>query len=126
MHRLTIALGVLLILIAIAGFVATGSEHPTALIPGAVGVLFCIFGSLASSPDPKRRMLWMHIAVTVALLLFLFTLKADIDVFRLAKGVSYPHPIAIEEKAATSLVCLLYVLLAVRSFINARRTRVLG
>lgn len=123
MHKLTIALGVLLLLIAIAGFVATGSSHPTALIPGAAGLLFCLFGALANSPETRKRMLWMHIAVTLALLLFLGTIKADIDVFRLAHGATFEHPIAILEKAAMSLLCLLFVLLCIRSFIVARRTR---
>lgn len=123
MAKLTLGLGVLLILVAIAGFVATGSSHPTALIPGGIGVLFCIFGALANSPDGKKRMLWMHIAVTVALLCFLGTIKADLDVFRLAHGMAFAHPVAIEEKAAMSLLCLLFVLLCVRSFIAARRTR---
>ena len=123
MPKITIALGVILILVAIAGFVATGSAHPTALIPGGIGLLFCIFGAIALSPDPKRRMLWMHIAVTVALLLFLGSIKSDINVMQLSKGAVFPHPIAIEEKAAMSLFCLIYVLVAVRSFINARRTR---
>lgn len=123
MARVTIVFGVLLILIAGAGFVATGSSHPTALIPGVVGLLFCVFGALANTPDTKRRMLFMHVAVTVALLLFLGTIKADLDVVRLANGASFEHPIAIEEKAAMSLLSLLYVLLCVRSFINARRSR---
>jgi hypothetical protein len=126
MAKLTMVLGVLLVLVAAAGFVATGSSHPTALIPGVVGLLFVVFGALANSPDPKKRMLWMHVAVTVALLMFLGTIKADIDVFRLAHGMEFPHPIAIEEKAATSLLCLLFVLLCVRSFIAARRTRKLA
>ena len=123
MAKLTIVLGVLLMLIAAAGFVATGSAHPTALIPGGVGVLFVVFGALGSSADAKRRMLWMHVSVTVALLLFLGTIKADLDVVRLSRGADLPHPIAVEEKAAMSLLCLLYVLLAVRSFIAARRAR---
>ena len=124
MAKLTIALGVALILIAMAAFVLTGSSHPTSLIPAAVGLLFCIFGALASSPEPKKRMLWMHIAVTVALLMFLGTIKADFDVFRLAHGAVLAHPIAVEEKAAASLLCLLFVLLCIRSFIAARRSRV--
>ena len=126
MPKITIALGVLLILVAIAGFVATGSSHPTALIPGGIGILFCIFGAIATSPDPKRRMLWMHISVTVALLLFLGTIKSDIDVMQLAHGATFPHPIAIEEKAAMSLLCVLYVLLAIRWFIGNRRNRVIA
>ncbi len=123
MAKLTIGVGILLILIAIGGFVATGSNHPTALIPAGAGLLFCIFGALASSSELKKRMLWMHVAVTLALLLFLGSIKADIDVFRLAHGAAFEHPIALEEKAAMSLVCLLFVLLCVRSFIAARRTR---
>jgi hypothetical protein len=124
MSKLTIALGVVLIIIAVIGFVATGSQHPTALIPAGAGVVFLILGALANSPDPKRRMLWMHIAVTVALLLFLGSIPADIDVFRLGHGATLAHPAAVEEKAAMSLMCLLFVLFCIRSFINARRQRI--
>ena len=124
MSKLTVGLGILLILLAIAGFVTTGSNHPTALIPALAGMLFCIFGALANSPEPKRRMLWMHVAVTVALLCFLGTIKADVDVYRMANGVALEHPVAIEEKAAMSLLCLLFVLFCVRSFIAARRGRI--
>lgn len=124
MARITIVFGVLLVLLAIIGFVATGSAHPTALIPAGAGLIFILFGLLANSPDPKRRMVWMHISVTVALLLFVGTLKSDLDVIRLSRGATLPHPVAIEEKAAMSLLCFLYVLLCVRSFVQARRTRV--
>ena len=123
MAKITVGLGILLVLIAGISFVATGSTHPTSLIPAAVGFLFVVFGLLANSGDAKKRMLLMHISVTVALLMFLATVPADIDVIRLSRGVVFPHPVAVEEKAATSLLCLLYVLLCVRSFINARRSR---
>jgi hypothetical protein len=126
MAKLTIILGILLIIIGVSGFVVTGSAHPTALIPAAAGVLFIIFGALASTENSKKRMLWMHISVTIALLLFLSLIPADIYVIRLSRGVSFPHPIAILEKSATSLLCLLYVLLCVRSFITARRQRTLN
>ena len=124
MARLTIVFGVLLILVGVAGFILTGSNHPTALIPSLIGFLLAVAGTLARTEDLKRRMLWMHIAVTLGLLGFLATLKSAYDVTRLANGVEYPHPIAIEEKAATCLLCLIYVAFCVRSFIEARRTRV--
>ena len=123
MAKLTIVFGILLVLIGIGGFVATGSAHPTALIPSGVGVLFVLFGFLAHTEDSKRRMIWMHVAVTVALLLFLGTIPADIDAYRLSKGVESPHPIAILEKSGMSLLCLLFVTLCIRSFIAARRLR---
>jgi hypothetical protein len=123
MAKLTIAFGTLLILLGIIGYVATGSAHPTALIPSALGVIFIFFGIMANSDNPKKRMLWMHISVTVALLGFLSMIPADIDVIRFSRGVPFLHPAALEEKAVMSLLCLIYVLFCVRSFINARRSR---
>ena len=123
MAKLTIGFGVLLALLGIFGFVYTGSAHPTALIPCAIGAFFVLFGVMANTEDSKKRMLWMHISVTVALLVFLGTIPADIQTIRLARGNALPHPVSILEKGALSLLCLLYVLACVRSFINARRLR---
>ena len=123
MARITILFGVLLIIVGVIGFVATGSQHYTALIPAAVGLLFIIFGSLASSADQKKLKLWMHIAVTIGLLGFLGTFPAVVDLVRYWKGKYILHPIAVEEKAAMSLLCLAFVLLCVRSFIAVRRSR---
>jgi hypothetical protein len=123
MAKLTIALGILLILVGIVGFVYTGSSHPTALIPAIFGLFFIFFGVMANTENAKKRMLWMHVSVTVALLGFLGTIKADIDTTRLSRGVEFPHPAAILEKGAMSLLCLIYVLFCVRSFIAARRAR---
>ena len=123
MAKLTIGFGVLLALLGIAGFVYTGSAHPTALIPCVIGLFFVLFGVMANTEDSKKRMLWMHISVTVALLVFLGTIPADIQTIRLARGDALPHPVSILEKGALSLLCLLYVLACVRSFINARRLR---
>jgi hypothetical protein len=123
MAKLTIGFGVLLILLGIFGFVATGSAHPTALIPTWIGLLFVLFGFMASTENSKKRMLWMHISVTVALLVFLFMIPAAIDCIRLAHGASFSYPAAVEEKAALGLFSLIYVLFCVRSFIAARRSR---
>jgi hypothetical protein len=123
MGKLTIFFGVLLALLAVIAFVYTGSTHPTALIPAVLGIAFILFGVMANTEDSKKRMLWMHISVTVALLAFLGTIPADIDTIRLSKGVSFPHPAAVLEKGAMSLLCLVYVLFCIRSFINARRLR---
>ena len=123
MAKLTIAFGILLILLGVLGFVYTGSAHPTALIPAGIGLLFVLFGAMANSEDPKKRMLWMHISVTVALLTFLGMIPAAYDTIRLSRGVSFPHPAAVVEKGALALFSLLYVLFCVRSFIGARRSR---
>jgi hypothetical protein len=123
MAKLTIAFGILLILLGIAGFVATGSAHPTSLIPSGIGLFFILFGAMANTENSKKRMLWMHISVTVALLVFLGMIPSAIDTIKLSRGTFYPHPIAVEEKGALALLCLIYVLFCVRSFISARRAR---
>jgi hypothetical protein len=53
----------------------------------------------------------------------LSTLTADVQAIKMSHGTVYPHPAAVLEKAAMSLLCLIYVLLCVRSFINARVRR---
>jgi len=122
--KLTIVFGVLLIGVGITGYVETGSAHPTALIPTWIGLVLALAGALAIAP--ARRMLWMHIAVTVGLLGFLGTAKGAWDTYRLAHGATFEHPIAVEEKGATCLLCVIFVAFCVRSFIEARRARVLG
>ena len=112
MAKLTIGFGILLVLLGVFGFVATGSAHPTALIPSAIGLFFVLFGVMVNTDDSKKRMLWMHISVTVALLAFIGTIPADIDTIRIARGMVLPHPVAVLEKGAMSLLCLLYVLLS--------------
>ena len=123
MAKITIALGVVLILLGIAGFVTTGSQHPTALIPAAAGGILAILGVLSLTEDSKRRMLYMHIAVTIGLLGFLGTGWSIVNYFQMLGGRQFPHPIAVEEKAAMAAILLFFVLLCVRSFIAARRSR---
>jgi hypothetical protein len=120
MAKLTIGFGVLLILLGLFGFVSTGSAHPTALIPAGIGLLFILFGVMANTENSKKRMLF---SVTMALLTFLGMIPAAIDTIRLSRGVSFPHPAAVVEKGALALFSLIYVLFCVRSFINARRSR---
>ena len=123
MAKFTICFGILLILLGVLGFVYTGSAHPTSLIPAGIGLFFVLFGVMANTENSKKRMLWMHISVTVALLVFLGMVPAAIDTIRLSRGVSFPHPAAVVEKGALALLSLLYVLFCVRSFIAARRSR---
>lgn len=115
--------GSLLVILGLAGYLLTGHIHPTALIPALFGLILIVCGMAAQTADEKRRKLWMHIAVTVALLGFLATARAIWQQIELWRGVAFPYPAAIEEKAAMAIVCLIFTLLCVRSFIAARRGR---
>lgn len=122
MAKMTIGFGAVLILLGAVGFVETGSEHPTALIPLYFGVVLAISGVLANTEDSKRRMLWMHIAVTVGLVGFLGAGAMSIVETVKAHGGPLAHPVAVEAQVAMAAVCLVYVGLCVRSFIAARRS----
>ena len=125
MAKVTVFFGVVLIILGVVFYIHTGSKFPTSLIPVPFGILLATFGGAAETPVPKRRMLFMHIAVTIGLLGFLGTAPALFQVVPLVKGTRlFPFPAAIEEKAAMSALMFIYVLLCVRSFITARRSRV--
>jgi hypothetical protein len=121
MAKLTIGFGVVLILLGAWGFISTGNEHPTALIPAYFGLALAISGMLASGDNPKKRMLWMHIAVTAGLLGFLGAgVMAIVEAVK-AHGGPLAHPVAVESQIAMAVICLVFVGLCVRSFIAARR-----
>lgn len=123
MAKLTLVFAVVLIALGLIGFIGTGSAHPTALIPAILGLLLGIFGALAITPNEGRRKLFMHINVTLGLLGFLGTIMGLIQWFQMLAGAAVKNPPATESKAAMALICLIYVALCVRSFIAARRTR---
>jgi hypothetical protein len=123
MAKLTIGFGVVLILLGAWGFIGTGSAHPTALIPAYFGLGIAWSGILANSEDAKRRMLWMHIAVTLGLLGFLGSASRAVIEFVKAHGepLTDTAAVAVRFQVAMAVVCLLFVGLCVRSFIAARR-----
>lgn len=121
MAKLTIGFGVVLILLGAWGFIATGSAHPTALIPAYFGLVLALSGVLANTEDAKRRMLWMHIAVTAGLLGFIGAAVMVVVENVKAHGGPLAHPAAVESQGAMAGICLVFVGLCVRSFIAARR-----
>jgi L-asparagine transporter-like permease len=134
MAKLAMLFGVLVALVGVAGYIATHFWH--ALIPVVLGVLLILLGLVANTEDVKRRMLAMHIVVTVALLGFLGTIPGLIAMVGFLTGTHQEtanehievgalsvHKLAAEVQSATSVLCLIFVLLCVRSFIAARRAR---
>jgi hypothetical protein len=126
MAKLTVGFGFALLMLGAIGFVKTGSTHLTALIPCAFGVPLAVAGALAITTDVKKRMLWMHVAVTVGLLGFLGSFSRAVDEYIQAHGQPLAHPVAVEYQAAMAALCLVFVVLCVRSFIAARRERKLA
>jgi hypothetical protein len=124
MAKLTIFFGVFLILVGAVAYVDL-AHHPHTLIPAIFGLALAVFGTLANTPDAKKRMLFMHIAVTVGLLGFLGTLPGIIATIRRAAGQVVLSPVrdAAIVQTVMGTICFIFVLLCVRSFIAVRRSR---
>ena len=124
MAKLTLVFALALIVLGVAVFIATGSQAPRALIPAAFGIVLGVLGFFANTDKVNRRMALMHTAVTVALLGVLFPgWRAAGDLIHMAQHQRVLRPGAMEEELAMAVICLVYVVLCVRSFIAARRVR---
>ena len=123
MAKVTLVFALLLVVLGLAGFLGTGSVHYTALIPTWFGVALGIFGFLAISPSEGRRKLFMHINVTIGLLGFLGAAGRALSVYGNARSEGIePNKIALSSQLAMAGLLLVYVLLCVKSFIDARRS----
>jgi hypothetical protein len=121
--KLTLVLAVLLVALGLIGYLGTGSLHPTALIPAWIGLALGIGGFLAISPNERRRKLFMHINVTIALLGFLgSTVEAVRGYVHTTSAGLEPDQIALASKVTLAGLLFIYVILCVRSFIAARRS----
>jgi hypothetical protein len=121
MAKFTMFVGFVLVVVSLSFWFSLGRADMAALHPAGLGVLMLVAGALANSEDAKRRMLWMHIAVTLGLIGLLITgIRA---VLELAHGTTGVHPLAFDERAIVAVVCLIFVAVCVRSFIAARRSR---
>ena len=124
MAKVTLVFAVLLIALGLIGYVGTGSQHVTALIPTWFGVALALFGLLAMSPSESRRKLFMHINVTIGLLGFLGAGgRALMSTLRAKSAGVAPNEIAVASQVTMAGLLLVYVILCVRSFIAARRAR---
>jgi predicted membrane-bound spermidine synthase len=121
--KITLVVGLLLVALGLAGYLGTGSVHPTALIPLWWGLALGIGGFLSISPKESRRKLFMHINVTVALLGFIGSAVEALRGYLHAQSAGIPpDQIALASKLTMAGLLLIYVILCVRSFIAARRS----
>jgi hypothetical protein len=121
---LTIAFGLVLIGLGVIGYFATGRQSPTALIPAFAGALFLVLGLVAQKPGARKHA--MHAAAALAVLGFLGTVSGLIKFFRMLGGEEIDRPAAARSQAIMAVLCVVFVILCVRSFIAARRAREAG
>jgi len=120
MAKLTIVFGVLLTAAGLWGLWLTGHGHPIWF-----GLALVLCGVLARTEDTRKRMIWMHIAVTIGLIgLLIPGIMSIVALVRAhGQGVALAHPAIVHVQMVVALICLVFVVLCIRSFIAARRGR---
>jgi hypothetical protein len=121
MPAITFFVAVLLLAVGLGGFVASGAHAPTALIPAVLGGLLGVCAAVAR--NPKARMHAIHAAVLLALLGVLGSLRGVLQLPALLSGLVVARPLAVVAQSVTVVLCLGYLVVAIRSFIQARRQR---
>ena len=120
MAKLAIIIGALLMAIGVAFYIGTGGKSITAMIPAFVGLPIFVCGAIGL--NVLRRKAAMHVAVVIALLGFLGSFGRAIKLpTALSNAPGGPDPIVAYESAALNVLCLIFIILAVRSFMDARK-----
>ncbi len=117
MASITITAGVLLILLGIGGYIGTGFEHWTALIPAIIGAVLAALGLAARKENARQHA--MHVIMLIALLGVIGSLRRPLDEMRSEAGLTFDTATTIQ--FVTAGVCIALIVLGVRSFITARR-----
>ena len=120
MPAIAILIGLMLILVGLGGFgygyAKDGVAHFTAMIPAIIGLLILLSGAVAIFSESLRKHM-MHAALAIA---GLGGIATAITIFTGKLEMSAP----LASKSVTAVLCFVFVILGVRSFIAARRDRV--
>ncbi len=121
MPLLTLVFGVVFVLLGVVAYLVTGMQSVTALIPAFFGVVFVVLGVVMR--DASRARHAGHAAAVLALLGLLGSARGVPSVIALAQGGEVERPGAAVAQTVMVVLCLAYLALAIKSFIDARRAR---
>lgn len=119
MHRWTILFGLLLVAIGLGGYYFADAKQPMALIPAVLGIAMFVCGVVAAQGAMRR--LATHVAALIGMIGFvgpMVTIFNDIT--------NTANTAEVLAKGLTSALCLMFVLMCVNSFLEARRARTAG
>jgi cytochrome bd-type quinol oxidase subunit 2 len=118
---LTLAIGSLLTATGVIAWFVTSMSSITALIPAFVGVLLLVTWLIARRGEGARRHA-MHAAMVVALLGALGSLMNVAKIGSLIDGTA-ERPAAIVVSLIMFVALVVYLVLGIRSFVQARKAR---
>ena len=117
MENISVAYGIFLTVWGLGITLISGSDSFTSLIPTVLGVLVLIF-SILSIVFPNKKKLFMHIVVSVGLIIFL----GGLDFLR-SLGDPFQNVWADTSKLMLMISGFLFTFLCIKSFIFARKNK---
>lgn len=123
MPRAALGFGAALILVGLISYIATGAKSLTALIPSYAGVLLAAAGMIAFRPELRKHA--MHGAAAVAAVGLLAAGGRMVSVL-LRSAEKAPSIAGILSMGAMAALCVVFLVLCIRSFIAARRVRTIA
>lgn len=116
MSVVTQLVGFILLMLGIGTWLATGAEEFTALIPAFLGLPILLLGILADRNERARKHA-LHTALLLALIGLAGTLPTALGIGAMGDA----NDAAVIESLLTAVVCAVYLVAGVRSFVAARR-----
>ncbi|TVQ65835.1 MAG: hypothetical protein EA360_07810 [Balneolaceae bacterium] len=123
--RLSINIGILMILLGGISYVASGAASFTALIPAFFGIAFGGLGMLGKRSESMRKHA-MHAALLLAILGLGGSFGGLMALFGMIGGESPERLNAVIAQAVMAVLCIFFLVAGVRSFIEARKARESG
>lgn len=118
--KTTMLIGGLLIVLGLVFYITW--QAVTALIPAYFGLPVLLFGVVAALGNDRVRMHSMHAAVVITSLGTIGALvRGLMGLAKVISGADNALPPAVTGQLLMAALCLLHVVLSVRSFIAARR-----
>jgi len=123
MWKLTIFFGLLLVALGVGGYIAAvdaGQRSWTALIPAIFfGAPLILAGAIAAKEAARKHA--MHAAAMVGLLGVLGGFGMSVP--KLLSGEELERPLAVYSSLTLGLICLVFIVLCINSFIQARKNK---
>lgn len=121
MPQRSVVLGVILTLLGIVGYAMSGGASMTALIPALFGILFIVAGVMGRKENLRKHA--MHGAAALSLLGILGSFGGLMKFFAMLGGAELERPAAVIAQSVMAILCIAFLVLSVKSFIDARKQR---
>lgn len=122
MPKIAIVFGLILEVLGVGAFLATGAAHLTALIPSLFGTVILVCGILALVRPGLRKHV-MHVAALFGLGGAMGGLGMGLPKLGMLMDGTAPRPLAVAMQIVMGVVSLVFLVLCVKSFIDARRAK---